>query len=256
MLRLDRAVAERGLARSRAAAQELIRAGRVRVGDRTVVRPSTLVGAEDVIAVDQDRYVSRAAHKLAGALADLELVVTGRRALDAGASTGGFTQVLLEAGCRSVVAVDVGHGQLAPEIRDDPRVITYEHLNVRDLTLEHVAYEPVELVVGDLSFISLIMVLPALTAVTDPAGSLLLMVKPQFEVGRERLGEGGVVRDPALHAAAVSGVVEAAAELGWPARAVVPSRLPGPSGNREFFVHLTATEPVRPVDVAAAIATI
>lgn len=255
MQRLDKAVAHRGLARSRAAAQALIRAGRVRVDDRPVTRASTLVGPEADIAVEQDRYVSRAAHKLAGALADLALEVTGLRALDAGASTGGFSQVLLEAGCRRVIAVDVGHGQLADEIRTDPQVTAYEHLNVRDLTLDHVEQVPVELVVGDLSFISLIMVLPALTAVTDPAGSLLLMVKPQFEVGRERLGDGGVVRDPALHAAAVTGVVEAAAALGWRTQAVVPSRLPGPSGNREFFVHLAASKPVRPVDVAAAVAT-
>ncbi len=251
--RLDRDVADRSLARSRAAAATLIRAGRVRVGDRVVARPSTVVRAHDPIDVDLDPYVSRAAHKLAGALDELALDVTGWRALDAGASTGGFTQVLLRAGCREVVAVDVGHGQLVEEIRTDPRVRTHEHLNVRELTLDHVDRRPVDLVVADLSFISLIVVLPALTAVVAPSGSLLVMVKPQFEVGRERLGDGGVVRSQALHAEAVTGVISAATDLGWPARAVVPSRLPGPSGNREFFVHLTRQAPEVVVDVAASI---
>ena len=253
MSRLDRAVAARGLARSRAAAATLIRAGRVRVGDRVADRPSMPVTADEDIQVDQDPYVSRAAHKLAGALQELALDVTDQRALDAGASTGGFTQVLLRAGCRQVIAVDVGHGQLVEEIRADPRVRTYERLNVRDLRLEHLDHRPVDLVVGDLSFISLIVLLPALTAVVDPAGSLLLMVKPQFEVGRERLGDGGVVRSPALHVDAVTGVVEAAAGLGWQTQAVVPSRLPGPAGNREFFVLLARRTPTAPVDVAASV---
>lgn len=252
-VRLDRALADQGLARSRAAAAALIRAGRVRVGDRVVERPSTVVTSADVIQVDQDPYVSRAAHKLAGVLDELGLDLSGLRALDAGASTGGFTQVLLRAGCREVVAVDVGHGQLADEVRADPRVRTYEHLNVRDLALTHVDDRPVDLVVADLSFISLTVVLPALVGVVDPEGSLLLMVKPQFEVGRERLGDGGVVRSPGLHADAVTGVLSAAETLGWSAQAVVPSRLPGPSGNREFFVHLARRPPVAPVDVAASV---
>lgn len=253
LTRLDRAVAERGLARSRSAAVALIRAGRVRVNDDVVERSATHVLPADVISVEPDPYVSRAAHKLVGALADLDLDVTGCRALDAGASTGGFTQVLLQAGCREVIAVDVGHGQLAPEIRADLRVVSHEHLNVRDLTLAQVADTPVDLVVGDLSFISLTVVLPALCRVVDPEGSLLLMVKPQFEVGRERLGEGGVVRDPALHVVAVTGVIDAAAELGWIAHAVVPSRLPGPAGNREFFVLLTRAAVVGPIDIAARV---
>ncbi len=251
--RLDRAVAERGLARSRSAAVALIRAGRVRVNDEVVARTASTVTAGDTISVESEPYVSRAAHKLVGALADLEFDVTGHRALDAGASTGGFTQVLLQSGCREVIAVDVGHGQLAAEIRADSRVVCHEHLNVRDLTLAHVAGKPVDLVVGDLSFISLTLVLPALSGVVHPDGCLLLMVKPQFEVGRERLGEGGVVRDPALHVAAVAGVIEAAAELGWAAQAVVPSRLRGPAGNREFFVLFTRARVAEPVDVAAAV---
>ena len=215
------------------------------------MRVAQLVTAGDTINVESDPYVSRAAHKLAGALADLDLDVTGCRVLDAGASTGGFTQVLLRSGCREVIAVDVGHGQLAAEIRADPRVLCHEHLNVRDLTLAHVAGRPVDLVVGDLSFISLTLVLPALCRIVDPGGSMLLMVKPQFEVGRDRLGEGGVVREPALHVAAVTGVVEAADELGWVAHAVVPSQLPGPAGNREFFVWFARTPAAQPVDIAA-----
>lgn len=254
MTRLDRAVAERGLARSRSAAVALIRAGRVRVNDEVVVRNASTVSPADAISVESDPYVSRAAHKLAGALIDLDLDVVGRRALDAGASTGGFTQVLLRSGCREVIAVDVGHGQLAAGLRIDPRVVSHEHLNVRELTLTHVDGQPVDLIVGDLSFISLTLVLPALSRVVDPDGSLLLMVKPQFEVGRERLADGGVVRDPALHVAAVTGVIEVAAELGWVAHAVVPSRLPGPAGNREFFVLFTRAPAAAPVDVAARVA--
>jgi 23S rRNA (cytidine1920-2'-O)/16S rRNA (cytidine1409-2'-O)-methyltransferase len=253
LTRLDKAVADRGRARSRAAATALVRAGRVRVNDRVVTRPSTMIVAADRIDVDEDPYVSRAAHKLAGALAELELDVTDLRVLDAGASTGGFTQVLLRAGARQVIAVDVGHGQLDERIRVDPRVVVIERLNVRDLTIEHVGGSPVDLTVGDLSFISLVVVLRPLAAATAEQGSLLLMVKPQFEVGRERLGDGGVVRDPALHLEAVTGVTAAAAALGWHLHAVVPSRLPGPSGNREFFVLVRRDPTDRPVDVRARV---
>ncbi|HYI56783.1 MAG TPA: TlyA family RNA methyltransferase [Microlunatus sp.] len=254
-MRLDKLVADRGLARSRTAAAALIRGGRVRVDDRVVERPSIMVGGQDHVVVDEDPYVSRAGHKLAGALAELDLDVAGLRVLDAGASTGGFSQVLLRAGACEVIAVDVGHGQLVDEIRDDPRVTTYERVNVRDLTLDHVDGRQVDLIVADLSFISLITVLPALAGVVDAAGSLLLMVKPQFEVGRRRLDASGVVRDPLLHVEAVAGVANAGVALGWYLQAVVPSRLPGPSGNREFFVHLAATEPDAPVSVAAAVMT-
>jgi 23S rRNA (cytidine1920-2'-O)/16S rRNA (cytidine1409-2'-O)-methyltransferase len=252
--RLDRAVAERGLARSRSAAAELVRSGRVLVNGRPAARPSAPVATDDLVEVQPDPYVSRAAHKLAGALADLTLDVTGLRALDAGASTGGFSQVLLRAGCREVIAVDVGHGQLADLIRTDPRVIVLERLNVRALKPEHVRGRPVDLIVADLSFISLLLVLPALAGVVDPAGSLLLMVKPQFEVGRVALGEGGVVRSPGLHVEAVSRVIAAATDLGWYAQAVHPSRLPGPSGNREFFLLLGRRPPPTPVDVAGSVA--
>jgi 23S rRNA (cytidine1920-2'-O)/16S rRNA (cytidine1409-2'-O)-methyltransferase len=184
--------------------------------------------------------VSRGGHKLAGALAAFEplgLVVDGRRCLDAGASTGGFTDVLLRHGARSVVAVDVGYGQLAWRLRQDARVEVHDRTNVRDIDLELVG-APVDVVVGDLSFISLTLVLDPLIGVTAPDGDLVLMVKPQFEVGRERVGKGGVVRDPGLRAEAVVSVAAMAAQRGWGARGVTASPLPGPSGNVEFFLWL------------------
>ncbi len=196
-----------------------------------------IVVREDVSTPD---YVSRGGHKLAGALAAFGprgLVVAGRRCLDAGASTGGFTDVLLRAGARQVVAVDVGYGQLAWKLRQDDRVVVHDRTNIRDLTLEVVG-APVEVVVGDLSFISLTLVLDALLGVCAPDADLALMVKPQFEVGKDRVGKGGVVRDPALRAEAVATVARAADQRGWGALAVAASPLPGPSGNREFFLWL------------------
>ena len=163
--------------------------------------------------------------------------MSGRRCLDAGASTGGFTDVLLREGAREVVAVDVGYGQLAWSLQSDDRVVVHDRTNIRDLSLDVVG-EPVDLVVGDLSFISLTLVLDALLAVTDPDGDLALMVKPQFEVGKDRLGRGGVVRDPELWVETVATVAAAAADRGWGARSVTPSPLPGPSGNVEFFLWL------------------
>jgi 23S rRNA (cytidine1920-2'-O)/16S rRNA (cytidine1409-2'-O)-methyltransferase len=195
-----------------------------------------------VVAADPDRpeYVSRGGHKLAGALAAFEpagFVVAGRRCLDAGASTGGFTDVLLRHGAAQVVAVDVGYGQLAWKLQSDERVLVRDRVNVRELTTE-ITDGPVDVVVGDLSFISLELVLDALFAVTAPDGDLALMVKPQFEVGKERVGKGGVVRDPALRAEAVANVAAAAAARGWGAHMVATSPLPGPSGNVEFFLWL------------------
>jgi 23S rRNA (cytidine1920-2'-O)/16S rRNA (cytidine1409-2'-O)-methyltransferase len=188
-------------------------------------------------------YASRGGHTLAGALDALRVPVEGRRVLDAGASTGGFTDVLLRAGAAEVVAVDVGYGQLAWALRSDERVTVHDRTNIRDLTVE-VSGGPVDLVVGDLSFISLELVLDALVRVTQDDGDLALMVKPQFEVGRRRVGKGGVVRDPDLRAEAVSAVAAAGARRGWGARAVTVSPLPGPSGNVEFFVWLRRGEPV------------
>lgn len=234
----------RSLARSREHASELVAARRVLVSGAVATKPATGVTTDVAIVVrdDPDRpdYVSRGGHKLAGALdafADHGLDVRGRRCLDAGASTGGFTDVLLRRGAAEVVAVDVGYGQLAWSVRQDPRVLVRDRTNIRDLTTE-TTDGPVEVVAGDLSFISLVLVLDALVAVTDPSGDLALMVKPQFEVGRERVGKGGVVRDPDLRADAVTAVAEAAAARGWHPQAVTTSPLPGPSGNVEFFLWL------------------
>ncbi len=243
-LRLDAELVRRGLARSREQAVELVRAGRVTVAGTPASKPATGVSTDAAIVVradaDQPEYVSRGGHKLAGALDVFEaagLSIRDRRALDAGASTGGFTDVLLRRGIGQVVCVDVGYGQLAWRLRQDPRTIVLDRTNVRDLTVELVG-GAVDLVVGDLSFISLRLVLPALSRVTVPDGDLVLMVKPQFEVGRGGVGRGGVVRDPEQHAAAVRGVAETAAQAGWGTRQVTASPLPGPAGNVEYFLWL------------------
>jgi 23S rRNA (cytidine1920-2'-O)/16S rRNA (cytidine1409-2'-O)-methyltransferase len=246
-LRLDAELVRRGLARSREHAAELVAAGRVKVGGATAGKAATGVGtdAASVVLEDSERpdYVSRGGHKLAGALtAFTGLWVSGRRCLDAGASTGGFTDVLLRNGAREVVAVAVGYGQLAWPVRQDARVRVHERTNVRTLDADAIG-GPVDLVVGDLSFISLTLVLEALTSVTMPDGDLALMVKPQFEVGKDRVGKGGVVRDPGLRAEAVRTVADAAGRLGWPAQQVATSPLPGPSGNVEFFLWLRRAEP-------------
>jgi len=241
---LDAELVRRGLARSREQAAELIAAGRVSVAGVRATKAATSVTTDAAVLVraeaGESDYVSRGGHKLAGALEAFEpagLVVTGRRCLDAGASTGGFTEVLLRHGAREVVAVDVGYGQLAWSLRNDPRVQVHDRTNVRDLTVDLIGGQ-VDLVVGDLSFISLSLVLDALFEVTAPGGDLALMVKPQFEVGRGRVGKGGVVRDPMLRAEAVAKVADAARARGWGARAVARSPLPGPSGNVEYFLWL------------------
>ncbi|NYD42003.1 TlyA family rRNA (cytidine-2'-O)-methyltransferase [Nocardioides panaciterrulae] len=258
-LRLDAELVRRGLARSREHASELIAARRVKVQGALATKPATGVTTDValVVADDPDRpdYVSRGGHKLAGALAAFEpagLVVQGRRCLDAGASTGGFTDVLLRHGAGQVVAVDVGYGQLAWKLQQDERVVVHDRTNVRELTTETIG-GPVDLVVGDLSFISLGLVLDALIGVTAPDGDLALMVKPQFEVGKERLGKGGVVRDPVLRAEAVTAVAEAAAQRGWGAQAVTTSPLPGPSGNVEFFLWLRHAPPAIDADHVHAV---
>ena len=243
--RLDAELVRRGLARSRQHAAALIAQQRVLLDGSAASKPATQVDPAQALRVldppqgSQD-YVSRGGHKLAGALDALGTAapaVTGRRALDAGASTGGFTDVLLRRGAAHVVAVDVGYGQLAWPLQTDQRVTVLDRTNVRTLDPAAVAPPP-ELVVGDLSFISLTLVLPALVGAAAEDADLLLMVKPQFEVGRDRLGAGGVVRDVALHAEAVRTVVSAATSLGRGLRSVVASPLPGPSGNVEYFVHL------------------
>ncbi|WFE35074.1 TlyA family RNA methyltransferase [Micromonospora sp. WMMD975] len=261
-IRLDAELVRRGLARSREQAAALVADGRVRVRGVVAGKPAAMVDPADPLLVTgadpTTDYVSRGGHKLAGALAAFGpggLAVTGRRCLDAGASTGGFTDVLLRAGAAEVVAVDVGYGQLAWPLRNDGRVRVFERTNVRTLTPEAIG-GPVDLTVADLSFISLRLVLPALAGCTAADGDLALMVKPQFEVGKERVGAGGVVRDPALRAEAVLDVAAAAAGLGLGLADVAASPLPGPSGNVEFFVWLRrgapAAEPDRVRAVVAA----
>lgn len=243
-LRLDQELVRRGIARSREHASTLIQEGRVKVQGLTATKPATGITTDVAIVVDIDpaapEYASRGAHKLIGALEAFEplgLRVAGRRALDAGASTGGFTDVLLQRGVREVVAVDVGYGQLIWRLQNDDRVQVHDRTNIRDLTTEMID-GTVDVVVGDLSFISLRLVLPALIGVAAPDADLALMVKPQFEVGKNRLGKGGVVRDPDLRAEVVLDVAHHAAALGWGAKAVATSPLPGPSGNVEFFLWL------------------
>ncbi len=245
-LRLDAELVRRGLARSREHASELIAAGRVSVNKAVATKPATAVTTDADLVVNEDPsspdYASRGGHKLAGALEafkPLGLRVSGRRCLDAGASTGGFTDVLLREGAREVVAVDVGYGQLVWALRNDPRVQVHDRTNIREIDAALIG-GPVDLVVGDLSFISLEVVLDALIGVTVPDGDLALMVKPQFEVGKDRLGKGGVVRDLGHRADAVTAVADSAAGRGWGARAVTTSPLPGPSGNVEFFLWLRA----------------
>lgn len=244
---MDAELVRRGLARSREQAAELIAAGRVTISGRVATKSATAVdpGAPLIVRADvaDDNWASRGAHKLIGALDEFtDIRVDGRRCLDAGASTGGFTDVLLRRGAREVVAVDVGYGQLVWRLQTDPRVQLHDRTNVRTLTADTIG-GPVELIVADLSFISLALVLPALTACAAPGADLVPMVKPQFEVGRERLGAGGVVRDLGHRADAVVGVVRAAGLLGWGLTDVVASPLPGPSGNVEFFVHLRQDAP-------------
>ena len=257
---MDAELVRRGLARSRDHAAELVGSGRVQVAGVAATKPATQVSTDAAIVVHSDRdrpdFVSRGGHKLAGALAAFGpagLSVTQRRCLDAGASTGGFTDVLLRAGAAEVVAVDVGYGQLAWPLRRDPRVTVLDRTNVRELTLEGIG-GPVDVVVSDLSFISLTLVLEALLGVVRPSADLALMVKPQFEVGKERVGKGGVVRDPALRAEAVTTVADAAGRRGWGARAVSASPLPGPSGNVEYFLWLRrGPATVGPEEIAAEV---
>lgn len=241
-VRLDSELVRRGLARSREQAAQLIEAGRVTVGGQVAGKPATQVDTAAAIVVAESAegpdYVSRGAHKLLGALeAFANLKVEGRRCLDAGASTGGFTDVLLRNDAAHVLAVDVGYGQLAWSLRTDERVTVMERVNVRDLTPEMVG-EPPTLIVGDLSFISLRLVLPALAGVAAPRADFVMLVKPQFEVGKDRVGAGGVVRDPELRAGAVRDCAVKARELGLSVRGVTASPLPGPSGNVEYLLWL------------------
>lgn len=246
--RIDSELVRRGLARSRTHAQELIAAGLVFLDGEVVTKPARQMDPAQAIVLHEiagEDYASRGGHKLAGALDALEdkaPVVESRYCLDAGASTGGFTDVLLRRGAAHVVAVDVGYGQLAWRLRQDPRVEARDRTNVRTLKAGDVDPPP-QLVVGDLSFISLTLVLPALVDVAAPDADFLLMVKPQFEVGKERLGHRGVVRDPAQHVETVTAVAQCALQHGLDIAAVQASPLPGPSGNVEYFLHMRAKHP-------------
>ncbi|MEB3034584.1 TlyA family RNA methyltransferase [[Mycobacterium] nativiensis] len=240
--RVDAELVRRGLARSRQQAAELIGAGKVTIDGIPAVKPATAVAITAALAVvdnGERSWVSRGAHKLIGALDAFEIAVADRQCLDAGASTGGFTEVLLDRGAARVVAVDVGYGQLAWSLRTDSRVVVIERTNVRSLTPETVG-GLADLIVADLSFISLATVLPALAGCASPDADIVPMVKPQFEVGRQQVGAGGVVSEPGLRADAVLSVAHRAAELGWGTVGVTASPLPGPSGNVEYFLHLRA----------------
>jgi 23S rRNA (cytidine1920-2'-O)/16S rRNA (cytidine1409-2'-O)-methyltransferase len=238
--RLDAELTRRGLARSREQAQELIAGGHVTVKGGVATKPATQVETSDAIEVitsSDHGYVSRGAVKLNGALDTFASIdVTGRECLDAGASTGGFTQVLLERGAAKVLAVDVGYGQLAWPLRTDDRVVVMERTNIRTLQPGDVEYLA-DLFVADLSFISLALVLPAMVACSAPDTDFVIMVKPQFEVGREAVGDG-VIRDPNIRMGTVQAVADRAIALGLGVAGVVASPLPGPSGNVEYFLWL------------------
>jgi 23S rRNA (cytidine1920-2'-O)/16S rRNA (cytidine1409-2'-O)-methyltransferase len=240
--RVDVELVRRGLARSRQQAAELIGAGKVSIDGMPAVKPATAVAATAALSVagDADRsWVSRGAHKLIGALDTLGISVQGRRCLDAGASTGGFTEVLLDRGAREVVAADVGYGQLAWSLRSDPRVVVIERTNVRELSPQVIG-GLVDAIVADLSFISLTAVLPALSGCAAQDADIVPLVKPQFEVGKGQVGPGGVVHDPELRANSVLAVARRAEQLGWHPVGVTASPLPGPSGNVEYFLWLRA----------------
>ncbi len=245
--RLDAELVRRHLARSRETARTLVSDGRVKVNGSFATKPATMVNESDPILVvdvdSHDDYVSRGAHKLVGALDTWAgITVAGRRCLDAGASTGGFTEVLLRRGAQEVIAVDVGYGQLDWSLRSDARVHVLDRVNVRHLQIADLAFVP-DLTVADLSFISLTLVLPALVQCTAEHGDMAIMVKPQFEVGRQSVGSGGVVRDPQLRASSVLRVATVAYDLGWGTEGVVASPLPGPRGNTEYFLWLRRDAP-------------
>jgi len=237
--RLDVVLVDRGLAPSRERARALILAGQVRVDGQPQTKAGTQVDAEaDVALIAPDHpYVGRGGVKLAHALDTFGIDVTGRRALDVGASTGGFTDVLLRRGAASVIALDVGHGQLAWPLRTDPRVVVREGVNARHLTPDDVPHA-VSVVTIDVAFISLRLILPSLPPFLEPGGDIVALVKPQFEAGREEVGKHGLVVDPAIHAAVIARVTEAARAIGLIRTALAPAAITGATGNQEFFVHL------------------
>ena len=242
--RLDAELVRRGLVSSRARAVEMIGAGRVIVGGAPATTPARQVAPEEAVALvgEPARFVSRGGEKLDAALEHWAIDVVGMRVLDAGASTGGFTDCLLQRGASRVVALDVGHSQLAWSVRSDPRVEVVERTNLRLVT--ELTDGPVELAVADLSFISLVTVAPALVRLTTAEPQLVLLVKPQFEAGRARLGRGGVVRDPAVHRAVLDEVTAGLGAAGLVVRDVIRSPLHGADGNVEFLAWVTKTGPI------------
>ena len=241
--RIDLLLVERGFAESRTKAQALVMAGAVVVGEARVDKPGALVDPAAPIRLKEDaapsRYVSRGALKLEKALEVFPIEPAGKTCADLGASTGGFTDLLLQRGAAKVYAVDVGYGQLHPKLRSDPRVVVRERENARNLTAEALG-ERVDLVVGDLSFISLKLILPAVKAILAPGGQAVLLVKPQFEVGKGEVGKGGVVRDEAKRRAALEAVAAAARLLGFEVVGEAESPIEGPAGNREWLLALRA----------------
>jgi 23S rRNA (cytidine1920-2'-O)/16S rRNA (cytidine1409-2'-O)-methyltransferase len=237
--RLDLILVERGLVASRERARALVLAGQVRVDGQVVSKAGAPVAADAQVdvAVPDHPYVSRGGVKLAHALDVFGVAVEGRAALDIGASTGGFTDVLLERGAASVIALDVGHGQLAWRLRQDPRVLVREGVNARALTVADVPHA-VSLVTIDVAFISLRHILPALPPFLPPGADIVALVKPQFEAGREQVERGGLVTDPAVHATVLEQVTDAAGVAGFERLAMTPSPITGATGNREFFLHL------------------
>ena len=253
--RLDIVLTERGLFESRSRAAAAVMAGEVRLAGGAAAKPGQLVPDDvEVEVAGGARWVSRGGTKLANALDALGIEPAGRRCLDVGASTGGFTDVLLQRGAEAVVALDVAYGELAWSLREDPRVTVIERTNARSLRPEALPFRP-DLVVADVSFISLEKVLPAVLACAAPRFDCLALVKPQFEVGRGRVGKGGVVRDAGARRSALVAVAGAAASLGYSVLGFASSGLPGPAGNRESFVWLA--EPGREgVDIEAAAAEV
>ncbi|MFT4186843.1 MAG: TlyA family RNA methyltransferase [Micrococcaceae bacterium] len=236
--RLDLALTVRGLVKSRSVAQELINNRKVKVDGKFVTKPAHKVTEENGIEVlEQPKYVSRAGLKLETALAEFKIAVTGLNVLDAGASTGGFTDVLLQNGAKKVWAIDVGHDQLDPKLRNDDRVVVFEGYNIRDLVLDDIGQQ-VDLIVGDLSFISLILVLEPLTKVLKSGHEMVLLIKPQFEVGKERLAHTGVVTSHEQRQEAISKVLVTAQKLGLEKVSLTESPIKGSSGNVEYLVQL------------------
>ena len=234
--RLDRLVVERGLAESREKAQALIMAGEVRVNGQKEAKPGQNVDEAAVVEVlSRPPYVSRGGFKLAGALRHWSLDVAGQVCVDIGSSTGGFTDVLLQAGAARVHAVDVGAGQLDWKLRTDPRVILHEGVNARELTFAEIG-EPAAFLTCDVSFISVTLILPAAAPLLQPGGQMVILVKPQFEVGRGQVGKGGIVREPELHQAACERVERAVRDLNFQTE-IIESPLPGAEGNREFLLY-------------------